>query len=72
MKQSNLPCPPDVTVEVAGLGRVTLDVVYGGAFYGMVPAASVGVNLDSDPFAKVAAVADSVSREFLAACYSSN
>jgi proline racemase len=33
----------DATVEVAGLGPVRLDLAWGGNFYAIVPAASVGV-----------------------------
>lgn len=36
----------DVEVEVAGLGTVRLDLAYGGNFYGILPAASVGLALE--------------------------
>jgi proline racemase len=35
----------DVTVDVAGLGAVQLDIAYGGNFYGILPAMAVGLNL---------------------------
>jgi proline racemase len=35
----------DVQVEVPELGRVTLDIAYGGNFYAIVPAAAVGLEL---------------------------
>jgi trans-L-3-hydroxyproline dehydratase len=36
----------DLAVDVPGLGRVRLDVAYGGAFYAYVDAAAVGATLD--------------------------
>jgi proline racemase len=36
----------DVTVDVPGLGPLTLDIAYGGNFYGILPAASVGLSLE--------------------------
>lgn len=36
----------DVDVEVPGHGRVTLDIAYGGNFYGILPAEAVGLRLD--------------------------
>ncbi len=36
----------DVSVNVAGLGTVTLDIAYGGNFYGILPAGSVGLSLE--------------------------
>jgi proline racemase len=35
----------DLTVEVAGLGKVTCDIAFGGAFYAYVDAESVGVDI---------------------------
>jgi proline racemase len=35
----------DLEVEVASHGRVTLDVAYGGAFYAVLPAARLGLDL---------------------------
>lgn len=35
----------DVTVEVNGIGELTVDVAYGGAFYGVVPAYLFGLNV---------------------------
>jgi trans-L-3-hydroxyproline dehydratase len=37
----------DQTVDVPGLGTVTYDLAFGGAFYAYVDAASVGVGLDA-------------------------
>lgn len=39
----------DCSVDVAGLGRVTCDIGYGGAFYAILPAASVGLDLLASP-----------------------
>ena len=36
----------DLEVDVAGVGRVRYDLAYGGNFYPLVPAASVGVEVD--------------------------
>ena len=36
----------DVTIDVPHFGRVTLDVAYGGMFYAIVDAASVGLSLE--------------------------
>jgi proline racemase len=36
----------DAQVEVPGLGRLTLDLAYGGNFYGILPAESVGLTLE--------------------------
>lgn len=37
----------DVTVTAEGLGNVTVDITYGGAFYAVVPAGKVGLQLSS-------------------------
>jgi proline racemase len=37
----------DATVEVKGLGRLGLDVAWGGNFYAILPAASVGLTVDT-------------------------
>jgi len=38
----------DKTVEVAGIGKVTFDVAFGGAYYAFVEAASVGLKMTPD------------------------
>jgi trans-L-3-hydroxyproline dehydratase len=43
----------DVTVAVAGRGDVTFDVAYGGAFYALVPAGDLGLDLTSSPVSDV-------------------
>lgn len=47
----------DVTVPVEGLGPVTLDIAWGGNFYGIVEAGPVGVVLDRDHAARAIDVA---------------
>lgn len=46
---SNVPCfvtDLDVELDVAGVGRVTVDVAYGGAFFAIVDAPSLGFALE--------------------------
>jgi proline racemase len=43
----------DATVEVAGIGRVRLDVAWGGNFYAIVPADSVGLPVDPDRYGQL-------------------
>ena len=38
----------DVIVDVEGLGKVTLDIAYGGNFYAILPAESVDLELDTN------------------------
>jgi proline racemase len=47
----------DLEVPVDGVGRVRLDVAWGGNFYGLVEAASVGVTLDPDHTAQAVEMA---------------
>ena len=44
---------PEVTVDVPGLGNVTMDISYGGNFYALLPAKSVGLTVSSDDFRKL-------------------
>ena len=41
----------DVAVEVNGLGRVRLDISYGGAFYAILPSSSIGLDFFATPIA---------------------
>jgi len=52
----------DVAVNVPGIGDVVLDVAYGGAFYAVVTAAAIGVELDVTPLATLVERADAVTR----------
>lgn len=51
----------DAAVEVPGFGRVTLDVGYGGAFYAVLPAASLGLDLERSGLAALVAGAAAVT-----------
>ena len=51
----------DLAVDVDGVGRVVLDVAYGGAFYAVVAADAVGVELGVTRLADVVDRADAVS-----------
>lgn len=35
----------DLAVEVPGYGQITVDIVYGGAFYAIVPAGQYGLDI---------------------------
>jgi len=52
----------DVDVDVAGIGSVTLDIAYGGAFYAVVAADAIGVEIGVTPLAELVERADAVSR----------
>jgi len=57
----------DLTIDVPDLGQVTCDVAYGGAFYAVVTAASLDVELDVTPVATLVERADAVTRAVRAA-----
>ncbi|GMA61909.1 4-hydroxyproline epimerase [Alicyclobacillus fastidiosus] len=38
----------DIVVDVAGVGSLTLDIAYGGNFYGLVDASTIGLALSAD------------------------
>ncbi|KAK7104004.1 hypothetical protein V1264_018783 [Littorina saxatilis] len=52
----------DVKVEVPGVGEVAVDISYGGAFYGFVPASRLGVDLKTDSVSKVTDLAFAVTQ----------
>jgi len=52
----------DLEVEVEGVGRVRCDVAYGGAFYAVVTAAAIDVELGVTPLATLVERADAVTR----------
>lgn len=52
----------DVDVEVAGHGRVRVDVGYGGAFYALVTAEALGLDLARSPVRDVVEAATRVTR----------
>ncbi|ALP35903.1 proline racemase [Paenibacillus sp. IHB B 3084] len=43
----------EVEVDVEGIGQVTLDIAYGGNFYGMIEAASIGLGLEQSNGAEI-------------------
>jgi proline racemase len=43
----------DQKLQVSGVGEVTFDIAYGGAFYAVVNAASLGLNLDASDYARL-------------------
>jgi len=56
-----------VAVAVPGHGRVVLDVAYGGAFYAILPAAALGLELGRSGVAALTEAADRVSHAVRAA-----
>ncbi len=52
----------DQTVSVPGLGDVALDIGYGGAFYALVSARSIGLDLKSSPLAVLVDAADRITK----------
>jgi proline racemase len=43
----------DAVVLTPGFGPVTLDIGYGGAFYGVLPAASLGLDVTASPLGRI-------------------
>ena len=54
-------CLADVTVAVPGVGEVVVDISYGGAFFAIVPASRLRLDLATSPTSKIADVAFAVS-----------
>ena len=52
----------DRTLAVPGLGDVPLDVAYGGAFYALVVASAIGLDLQATPLAELVEAADRITR----------
>ena len=57
----------DLTLDVANLGRLTLDVAFGGAFYAVLPAQAVGMRVTIDSIRPLVAAAAAIKREVTAA-----
>jgi len=57
----------DRRVAVPGLGEVTLDIGYGGAFYALVGAPAIGLDLESTPLGQLVDAADAITRATAAA-----
>jgi trans-L-3-hydroxyproline dehydratase len=56
----------DLEVDVEGLGKVTCDVGYGGAFYAYVDAAALGVQVEPAQFSRLVDVGMRVKRAVVA------
>ncbi len=56
----------DQEVSVAGLGRISYDIAYGGAFYAFVDAASVGVPLDASGFSRLIELGTAIKEAIVA------
>lgn len=56
----------DHEVAVPGAGKVKLDIAYGGAYYGILPASAAGLNLFSTPLPKLVAAATAITDELRA------
>lgn len=57
-----------LAVEVAGLGKVTCDIAFGGAFYAFVDAASVGLQIHPGRYAEIIDVGMRIKRAVAAQC----
>ncbi|MDQ6433602.1 proline racemase family protein [Mesorhizobium sp. LHD-90] len=57
----------DEKVDVPGLGKLTLDIGYGGAFYAIIPASAVGLDVRSSPVAALVEAADRITKATAAA-----
>jgi proline racemase len=47
----------DTAIELAGIGRITCDIGYGGAFYAILPASRLGLDLHTAPVGQLRAAA---------------
>jgi proline racemase len=52
----------DCDVDVPGIGKVTLDIGYGGAFYAFLPASRFGLDVRGAPTRELVEVADRVTK----------
>lgn len=52
----------DAGLEVPGYGSVTLDIGYGGAFYAVLPAASIGLDVRRSPIRDLVDAGDAVTK----------
>lgn len=51
----------DLVVAVPGLGRVVTDIAYGGAFYCILPASALGLDLFATPVSEIVAAAGALT-----------
>lgn len=52
----------DAELDVADVGRIVVDVAYGGAFYAVVPASRVGLDFFESPYEQLVRMARRVTR----------
>ncbi len=52
----------DAVLDVPDYGKITLDIAYGGAFYAVLPAASVGLDVRHSPIRDLVDAGDAVTR----------
>jgi proline racemase len=61
-------CQSDVEIDVAGLGRIAVDIAYGGNYFCLVPEESVGISLDiqnsEQLFSVAACIRQSLNAQF--------
>ncbi len=57
----------DVEVEVAGIGRLRVDVAFGGAFYAFARAEDLGLALEPSETPRILALGDAITRAVAAA-----
>ncbi len=57
----------DKTLEVPGVGKVTFDIAYGGAFYAIVDAGSAGLRLDAAHYAHLIAAGRAIKHAVMSA-----
>jgi trans-L-3-hydroxyproline dehydratase len=53
--------PLDQTVDVPGLGKVTFDIAFGGAFYAILPASRIGLPLMETPLETLTAAGTAIT-----------
>jgi trans-L-3-hydroxyproline dehydratase len=56
----------DHVAEVPGVGRVPCDIGYGGAFYALVDAGAIGLDLDRTPLDRLVDAADRITKHVAA------
>lgn len=60
---TNVPCylhEPDVTVTVEGLGAVRADICYGGAYFALVDASAVGLEIKPENARRIVEVGEAI------------
>jgi proline racemase len=71
VRLENVPCFPthlDVPVEVEGLGTITADIAYGGAFFCIVDAAALGFSIRRDEARELVETGERIKAAAAAQC----